>query len=39
MVREILPNITGVLVVEFTVRVGYAIFTIATLGVPRPDRR
>jgi peptide/nickel transport system permease protein len=32
MVREILPNITGVLVVEFTVRVGYAIFTIATLA-------
>jgi peptide/nickel transport system permease protein len=32
MLREILPNITGVLVVEFTVRVGYAIFTIATLA-------
>ena len=32
MVREILPNITAVLVVEFTVRVGYAIFTIATLA-------
>jgi peptide/nickel transport system permease protein len=32
MLRELLPNITGVLVVEFTVRVGYAIFTIATLA-------
>ncbi len=32
MVREILPNITALLVVEFTVRVGYAIFTIATLA-------
>lgn len=32
MMREILPNVTGVIVVEFTVRVGYAIFTIATLA-------
>ena len=32
MTREILPNITGVIVVEFTVRVGYAIFTVATLA-------
>lgn len=32
MTREILPNITGVVVVEFTVRVGYAIFTVATLA-------
>ncbi len=32
MVREILPNITSVIVVEFTVRVGYAIFTVATLA-------
>ena len=32
MLREILPNITGVQVVEFTVRVGYAIFTVATLA-------
>jgi peptide/nickel transport system permease protein len=32
MVREILPNITPVIVVEFTVRVGYAIFTVATLA-------
>lgn len=31
MTREILPNITGPIVVELTVRVGYAIFTIATL--------
>lgn len=32
MSREILPNITTVVIVEFTVRVGYAIFTIATLN-------
>ncbi len=32
MTREILPNITSVIVVEFTVRVGYAIFTVATLA-------
>lgn len=32
MVREILPNITGVIVVELTVRIGYAIFTVATLA-------
>lgn len=32
MLREILPNIVNVLVVEFTVRVGYAIFTVATLA-------
>ncbi|MFN3217219.1 MAG: ABC transporter permease [Acidimicrobiales bacterium] len=32
MTREILPNITTVVVVEFTVRVGYAIFTVATLS-------
>jgi peptide/nickel transport system permease protein len=44
MTREIFPNITGSIVVEFTVRVGYAVFTIATLsflGVgiqpPSPD--
>ena len=30
--REIFPNITGVIVVEFTVRLGYAIFTLATLA-------
>lgn len=32
MVREIFPNITNVIIVEFTVRVGYAIFTVATLA-------
>lgn len=32
MVREILPNITGIIVVELTVRIGYAIFTVATLA-------
>jgi peptide/nickel transport system permease protein len=44
MVREILPNILGPIIVELTVRVGYAIFTVATLsflGVgiqpPAPD--
>lgn len=44
MTREILPNITGAIVVEFTVRVGYAVFTIATLSflgagiqLPSPD--
>jgi|tagenome__1003787_1003787.scaffolds.fasta_scaffold20989920_2 peptide/nickel transport system permease protein len=44
MTREILPNITGPIIVELTVRVGYAIFTISTLsflGVgiqpPSPD--
>jgi peptide/nickel transport system permease protein len=44
MIREILPNVTGPIIVELTVRIGYAIFTIATLsflGVgiqpPSPD--
>ncbi len=44
MTREILPNISGAIVVELTVRIGYAVFTIATLsflGVgirpPSPD--
>lgn len=32
MTREILPNITGTIVVELTVRIGYAIFTVATLA-------
>jgi peptide/nickel transport system permease protein len=32
MVREILPNVTGTVVVELTVRIGYAIFTVATLA-------
>jgi peptide/nickel transport system permease protein len=30
--REILPNVTGLLVVELTVRLGYAVFTVATLA-------
>lgn len=44
LTKEILPNITGPIVVELTVRIGYAIFTVATLsflGVgiqpPSPD--
>jgi peptide/nickel transport system permease protein len=44
MTREITPNISGPIVVEFTVRVGYAVFTIATLSFlgagiqpPSPD--
>lgn len=44
LAREILPNITGTIVVEATVRLGYAIFATATLsflglGVqpPTPD--
>jgi len=32
MVREVLPNITGTIGVEFTIRIGYAIFTIAFLS-------
>lgn len=30
--REILPNVTGLIVVELTVRLGYAVFTYATLA-------
>jgi peptide/nickel transport system permease protein len=44
MFVEILPNILPPILVEFTVRVGYAIFTVATLSflglgppVPTPD--
>ena len=44
MFVEILPNVMGPILVEFTVRLGYAIFTVATLsflgfGVqpPTPD--
>jgi peptide/nickel transport system permease protein len=44
MTREILPNVTGPIIVELTVRIGYAVFTISTLsflGVglqpPSPD--
>jgi len=41
MFAEILPNVLAPILVEFTVRVGYAIFTIATLsflglGIPPP---
>ena len=32
MFAEILPNVMGPVMVEFTVRLGYAIFTIATLA-------
>jgi peptide/nickel transport system permease protein len=32
MFAEILPNVSGPIIVEFTVRLGYAIFTIATLA-------
>src|SRR5207302_3108699 len=31
MFVEILPNVMGPILVEFTVRLGYAIFTIASL--------
>ncbi|MEZ5342953.1 MAG: ABC transporter permease [Acidimicrobiales bacterium] len=42
MFREILPNITGPIIVELTVRIGYAVFTVATLsflgaGPPPPS--
>ena len=44
MVVEILPNVFGPILVEFTVRLGYAIFTVATLSFlgfgiqpPTPD--
>jgi peptide/nickel transport system permease protein len=44
MFVEILPNVMGPIIVEFTVRLGYAIFLVATLsflgfGVspPTPD--
>jgi peptide/nickel transport system permease protein len=44
MVAEILPNITGPILVEGTIRLGYAIFTSATLAFlglgiqdPSPD--
>jgi peptide/nickel transport system permease protein len=44
MFVEILPNVTGPILVEFTVRLGYAIFTVATLSFlgfgitpPTPD--
>jgi peptide/nickel transport system permease protein len=44
LAREVLPNVAGVLVVEGTLRLGYAVFTAATLGFlglgaqpPSPD--
>jgi peptide/nickel transport system permease protein len=44
MVREVLPNVRAVVLVEFVVRLAYAVFAIATLsfigiGVqpPTPD--
>lgn len=42
MYREILPNVRGPLIVDGTLRVGYAILTIGTLGflgigLPPPD--
>jgi peptide/nickel transport system permease protein len=44
MVREILPNVRAVVLVEFVVRLAYAVFAIATLGFigvgiqpPTPD--
>jgi peptide/nickel transport system permease protein len=42
MFVEILPNVLGPVLVEFTVRLGYAIFAIATLsflgfGIPPPS--
>jgi len=32
MFREILPNVMGPIIVELTVRIGYAVFTVATLA-------
>jgi peptide/nickel transport system permease protein len=44
MVREVLPNVRAVVLVEFVVRAAYAVFAIATLGFvglgvqpPTPD--
>ena len=44
MVREVLPNVRAVVLVEFVVRLAYAVFAIATLGFiglgiqpPTPD--
>ena len=42
MFVEILPNVMGPVLVEFTVRLGYAVFAIATLsflgfGIPPPS--
>ncbi|MCU1399225.1 MAG: transporter permease protein [Acidimicrobiales bacterium] len=32
MFREVLPNVTAPIIVELTVRIGYAIFTVASLA-------
>ncbi len=44
MVREIFPNASGPIIIDLTLRVGYAVFAIATLGFlglglppPTPD--
>jgi len=42
MFAEILPNVLGPIMVEFTVRLGYAVFTLVTLsflgfGIPPPS--
>jgi peptide/nickel transport system permease protein len=44
MFKEILPNVSGPIIVELTVRIGYAVFTVATLSFlgagpqpPSPD--
>lgn len=42
MFREILPNVMGPIIVELTVRIGYAVFTVSTLsflgaGPPPPS--
>ena len=34
MLREILPNCRGPLIVDFLLRIGYAAFYIGTLGLP-----
>jgi peptide/nickel transport system permease protein len=43
-VREIFPNASGPIIIDLTLRVGYAVFAIATLGFlglglppPTPD--
>ena len=38
MFVEILPNVLGPVIVEATVRLGYAIFAVATPDLPRPWR-
>ena len=35
MFAEILPNVMAPILVEATIRLGYAIFAVATLSVPR----